>query len=71
MEILGFLNFQVFMPQVFYVPFLFSSEINLALKMFAVVFEILGALQKNMGLGFSVLVSCIKNKMQMKTGNSL
>lgn len=46
MDILGFLNFQVFMPQVSYVPFLFSSEINLALKMLAVV-QILGALQKS------------------------
>lgn len=47
------------MPQVLHLPFPFSSETNLALKVFSEDFEVLGA---------SVLASCVKNKMQMNTG---
>lgn len=43
-----------------------GGGINLALKLFAVAFEILGALG-NHGSRSVVLVNCVKNKMQMKT----
>ena len=55
-----------------YIPFLFVSEIEmLALKMFFRSFWDSGSLTKIMGVGLCILVSWVKNEVQMNTGCSL